>query len=216
VAFLEGWNGTLICDDYKGYETLFKLGARVEAGCAVHSRRKFDELIKHGHSEVAAAAVRRMAVVFKIEQQIQHCDAAERLNLRQQITRPHWDELHAWLQLERQRVPEGSAIAKAIDYSLRRWQALSRFLHDGDVSPHNNHLENLLRPWAVGRKAWLFAGSELAGQRAAMVMSLVNSAKLNGHDPWAYLKDVLERLPSHPASRIEELLPHRWKASTER
>lgn len=75
----------------------------------------------------------------------------------------------------------------------------------------NNHLENLLRPWAVGRKAWLFAGSELAGQRAAMVMSLVQSAKLNGHDPWAYLKDVLERLPSHPASRIEELLPHRWQ-----
>jgi transposase len=216
MAFLDGWNGTLICDDYKGYETLFKLVGRVEAGCAVHSRRKFDELIKHGHSEVAAEAVRRMAVVFQIEQQVQHCDATERLALRQQMTRPHWDELHAWLQLERQRVPDGSAIARAIDYSLRRWEALSRFLHDGSVSPHNNHLENLLRPWAVGRKAWLFAGSELAGQRAAMVMSLVQSAKLNGHDPWAYLKDVLERLPSHPASRIEELLPHCWKASTER
>lgn len=156
VAFLEGWNGTLICDDYKGYETLFKLGQRVEAGCAVHSRRKFDELIKHGHSEVATEAVRRMAVVFKIEQQIRHCDAAQRLALRQQITRPHWDALHAWLQLERQRVPDGSAIANALHYSLRRWEALSRFLHDGHVSPHNNHLENLLRPWAVGRKAWLF------------------------------------------------------------
>jgi transposase len=216
VAFLEGWNGTLICDDYKGYETLFKLGQRVEAGCAVHSRRKFDELIKHGHSEVATEAVRRMAVVFKIEQQIRHCDAAQRLALRQQITRPHWDALHAWLRLERQRVPDGSAIANALDYSLRRWEALSCFLHDGHVSPHNNHLENLLRPWAVGRKAWLFAGSELAGQRAAMVMSLVQSAKLNGHDPWAYLKDVLERLPGHPASRIEELLPHRWKAGIER
>ena len=95
VAFLDGWNGTLICDDYKGYETLFKLGARVEAGCAVHGRRKFDELIKHGHSEVAAEAVRRMAVVFEIEQQLQHCDAAERLALRQQMTRPHWDGLHA-------------------------------------------------------------------------------------------------------------------------
>lgn len=89
---------------------------------------------------------------------------------------------------------------------------LSRFLHDGDVCPHNNHLESVLRPWVVGRKAWLFAGSERAGQRAAMVMSLVQSAKLNGHDPWAYLKDVLERLPGHPASRIEELLPHRWRS----
>jgi transposase len=146
VAFLEGWNGTLICDDYKGYETLFKLGERVEAGCAVHSRRKFDELIKHGHSEVAAEAVRRLAVVFKIEHQIQHFKTAERLALRQQITRPYWDELHAWLQLERQRVPDGSAIAKAIDYSLRRWAALSRFLHDGDVSPHNTRPGTTRRP----------------------------------------------------------------------
>jgi transposase len=86
----------------------------------------------------------------------------------------------------------------------------------GQVSPHNNHRENLLRPWAVGRKAWLFAGSELAGQRAAMVMSLVQPAKLNGHDPWEYLKDVLERQPMHPNSRIDELLPHRWTTSTQR
>lgn len=84
--------------------------------------------------------------------------AAELLGLRQQLTRPHWDELHAWPQLERQRLPDGSVIARAIDYSPRRWDALSRFLHDGSVSPHNNHLENLLRPRAVGRKAWLFAG----------------------------------------------------------
>jgi transposase len=107
-------------------------------------------------------------------------------------------------------VPDGSGIAKAIDYSLNRWKALSRFLLDGEISCHNNHLENLLRPWAMGRKAWLFVGSELAGQRAAMVMSLAHSAKLNGHDPWRYLKDVLERLPTHPNSRIEELLPHLW------
>jgi transposase len=215
VAFLEGWNGTLVCDDYKAYATVFKLGARIEAGCAVHARRKFDELIKHGHSDVATEAVRRMAWVFKLEQQARQCSAAERLAIRQSQTKPHWDDLHAWLQRERQRVPDGSAIAAAIDYSLRRWSALSRFLHDGDVSPHNNHLENLLRPWAVGRKAWLFAGSELAGQRAAMVMSLVQSAKLSGHDPWAYLRDVLERLPMHPNSRIEELLPHRWKVPAE-
>ena len=96
------------------------------------------------------------------------------------------------------------------DYSLRRWEALGRFLGDGQVSIDNNHVENQMRPWAMGRKAWLFCGSELAGQRAAMVMSLVQSAKLNGHDPWAYLKDVLERLLAHPNNRIEELLPHRW------
>ena len=95
------------------------------------------------------------------------------------------------------RVPEGSAIARSIDYSLNAWRPLTAHLHDGQVPVDNNHIENLMRPWAMGRKAWLFAGSELAGQRAAVVMSLVQSAKLNGHDPWAYLKDVLTRLPTH-------------------
>ena len=111
-------------------------------------------------------------------------------------------------------MPEGSATAKAIHYSLNHWQALTANLRDGHVPLDNNHLENLMRPWAMGRKAWLFCGSELAGQRAANVMSLVVSAKLNGHDPWAYLKDVLTRLPTHLNSRIEELLPHRWQPIT--
>ena len=127
------------------------------------------------------------------------------------MTTKRWDALHEWLELERSRVADGGATARALDYSLKRWRALSRFLDDGDVAFDNNHLENQIRPWAVGRKGWLFAGSELAGQRAAMVMSLVQSAKLNGHDPWAYLRDVLERLPTHLNSRIDELLPHRWQ-----
>ena len=103
-------------------------------------------------------------------------------------------------------------------YSLKRWTALTAFLLDGNVAIDNNHIENLMRPWAMGRKAWLFAGSELAGQRAAVVMSLVQSARMHGHDPWAYLKDVLtrlpghlKRLPGHLNSRIDELLPHRWQ-----
>ena len=101
------------------------------------------------------------------------------------------------------------------DYSLSNWPALTTFLDDGAVPIDNNAAENAIRPLAVGRNnAWLFCGSELAGQRAAVVMSLVVSAKLNGHDPWAYLKDVLTRLPSHPTSRIVELLPHRWSWST--
>jgi transposase len=119
--------------------------------------------------------------------------------------------LRAWLRMERQRVPDGSAIAGAIDYSLNHWAALTLNLQDGNVPVDNNHIENLLRCWAMGRKAWLFAGSELAGQRAAVVMSLAQSAKLNGHDPWVYFKDVLTRLPTHMNSRIEELLPHRWQ-----
>jgi transposase len=122
------------------------------------------------------------------------------------------DELHVWLQLERGRVADGGATAKALDYSLNHWTALTRNLLDGEVPVDHNHLERQIRPWAMGRRAWLFTGSELAGQRAAIVMSLVQSAKLNGHDPYAYLRDVLERLPAHPASRIDDLLPHRWIA----
>lgn len=137
--------------------------------------------------------------------------APQRLEHRRLYARPLWDQAHLWLRLERTLVPDGGAIAAAIDYCLRRWTALGRFVLDGAVSIDNNHVENQMRPWAMGRKAWLFCGSELAGQRAAMVMRLVQSAKLNGHDPWAYLKDVPERLLTHPNHRIEELLAHRWK-----
>jgi hypothetical protein len=108
-----------------------------------------------------------------------------------------------------------SATAQAIDYSLKRWAPLVRFIDDGDLPIDNNWVENQIRPIAIGRNNWLFAGSLRAGKRAAAVMSLVHSARLNGHEPYAYLKDVLERLPTHPASRIQELLPNRWQPGTE-
>jgi transposase len=213
VDFLAKWTGTLVCDDYKGYEPVIKGDGRIEAGCLAHSRRKFDELFKANDSPVAAEAIQRIAQLYKLEREARDMTPEDRFVLRQQQSTPLWEDLHAWLELERARVPDGSGIAGAIDYSLNRWTALSRFLLDGDVSVDNNSLENLMRPWAMGRKAWLFAGSELAGKRAAVVMSLLQSAKLNGHDPWAYLKDVLERLPTHANSRIDELLPHRWQAA---
>ena len=122
--------------------------------------------------------------------------------------------IRTWLQLERSRVPDCSATAKALNYSLNAWAALTHHLVDGDVPVDNNHCENLIRRWAMGRKAWLFSGSELAGRRAAVVMSLVQSAKLNGHDPWAYLKDVITRLPTQLNSRIDELLPHHWRPAS--
>jgi len=208
--FLAEWAGTLTCDDYAGYDVVFKRVGCIEAGCLAHARRKFDELARANASPVAAQAVARIARLYKLESQAREMTPAKRLAHRQQYARPLWDELHAWMKQERARVPDGGGIAGALDYSLRRWTALGRFLQDGAVSIDNNHIENLVRPWAMGRKAWLFAGSELAGQRAAMVMSLVQSAKLHGHDPWAYLTDVLERLLSHPNHRIDELLPHRW------
>lgn len=209
--FLKPWAGTLTCDDYAGYDVVFKREGCIEAGCLAHARRKFDELAKANASPVAALAIQRIARIYKVESHAREMADPDRLAHRQQYAQPLWDELHAWMKLERSRVPDGGGIAAALDYSLKRWKALGRFLRDGAVSVDNNHIENLMRPWALGRKSWLFAGSELAGQRAAMVMSLVQSARLHGHDPWVYLKDVLERLLAHPNHRIDELLPHRWK-----
>ena len=109
--------------------------------------------------------------------------------------------------------PPGSATIKAIDYSLKRWSELTRFVDDGDVPISNNWVENQIRPIALGKSNWLFAGSLRASKRAAAVMSLLHSARINGHDPYAYISDVLERLPMHQASHIDELLPHRWPGS---
>ncbi len=214
LEFLKGWSGTLVCDGYGGYDQVLLQETRVGAACLAHARRKFDELVKDNLSPVGTQALQRIAALYQIERQAKGLLAEERLAIRQSSAKPLCEDLHAWLRLERQRVPEGSATAKAIDYSLNRWQALTAYLDNGAVQIDNNHIENLMRPWAMGRKAWLFAGSELAGQRAAVVMSLLQSAKLHGHDPWAYLKDVLTRLPSHMNSRIGELLPHRWQAQS--
>lgn len=119
--------------------------------------------------------------------------------------------MHAWLIAQRTKVVDGGATAKAIDYSLRRWAALMRYLDDPALPIDNNHDEQQIRTWATGRRNWLFAGTLLAGQRAAAITSLIQSAKLNGHDPYAYLKDVLTRLPTHKARDIDQLLPHLWQ-----
>jgi hypothetical protein len=201
-------------DEFSAYEAVLDAKehpGRVAAGCAAHARRKFDELLKTKASAIAPEALRRFADIYLVERELAGRSSDERLAMRQQITKPLWESLRTWLEDERQRVPDGGATAKAIDYSLKHWAALTHHLSDGRVPIDNNHLEGQIRPWAMGRRAWLFAGSELAGQRAAIVMSLLQSARLNGHDPHAYLTDVLERLPSYPASRIEELLPHRWQ-----
>ena len=146
-----------------------------------------------------------------IEAELALLDTAQRTRQRQQRAVPVADALYRWLTVHRHKITDGSATAKAIDYSLKRWVALTRYLTDGALPIDNNRVENAIRPIALGRKNWLFAGSLRAGQRAAVIMSLVQSARLNGHDPYAYLKDVLTRLPTHPNSRISELLPHHWQ-----
>lgn len=212
-AFLKDWTGTLVVDAYSGYDTALSLDGRSTAYCLAHARRKFDELVKANASVVAGQAIQRIAWLYRVEADAKGLTAGQRLQMRQERSQPLWDEMHVWLELERTRVPDGSAIAKAIDYSLNHWVGLGRFLLDGDVPIDNNHIENRIRPWALGRRNWLFIGSQLAGERAAVVMSLLQSAKLNGHEPWAYLKDVLTRLPTQLNSRIDELLPHQWQPS---
>ncbi|WP_074321607.1 IS66 family transposase, partial [Pseudomonas syringae] len=211
-AFLGQWQGKLVCDDFAGYKASFD-GGVTEIGCMAHSRRKFFELHDKHKSELAGQALRYMVSLYEIEAQVRDAEPDQRLAARQQRAGPILERLHAWLEEQRRRVPDGSAIARAIDYSLKRWPALVRYLDDPTVPIDNNHVERQIRPVALGRSNWLFAGSLRAGQRAAAVMSLIQSAKLNGHDPYAYLKDVLTRLTTHKAADIAELLPHRWTPS---
>ncbi len=210
--FLGSWSGKLVCDDYSGYKALFDRGV-IEIGCMAHARRKLHDLYANHRSEIAEEGLRYFAALYEIEREAreQKLDADGRQQLRQQRSKPVAEALRQWLTRQRGQVPDGSATRKAIDYSLGRWAALIRYIDDGELPIDNNHIENRIRPVALGRSNWLFAGSLRAGQRAAAIMSLIQSAKLNGHDPHRYLKDVLERLPTQPTSRLEELLPDRWR-----
>ena len=211
--FLGDWRGALVCDDFAGYKAGFANGI-TEAGCLAHARRKFFDLHAANKSQLAGFALEQFAKVYDIEREVKELNADQRQAIRQQHTKPVLDALHQWMILQRQKLPDSSATARALDYSLRRWTALTRFVDDGQLPVDNNWIENQIRPIAIGRNNWLFAGSLRAGQRAAAVMSLVQSARMNGHDPYAYLKDVLTRLPTHSASQVEELLPHRWQPAS--
>lgn len=191
---------------------LEQLSSAAKPADKAQPRRRFFDLHANRRSQIAGEALELFGQLYGVERTIAEFDAEQRLRIRQTKARPIADVLHAWLRTQRPQVPEGSAIAKAIDYSLNRWAALIRYLDDGLLPIDNNWLENRIRPVALGRANWLFAGILRAGQRAAAIMSLIQSAKLNGHDPYAYLKDVLERLPTQPASRIGELLPHRGQS----
>jgi transposase len=158
------WQGTLVCDQYAGYDRALDKRVypqRIAAHCAAHARRKFDELV--GTSEVAKEAIKRIGWIYHVEGQFEGMDAQQRRAAREQLTRPLWKELHVWLKLERGRVPDGGSIAAAIDYSLNSWTALTRHLEDGAVPIDNNFIERQIKPWAMGRKAWLFCGSESRG-----------------------------------------------------
>jgi transposase len=212
--FLADYGGALVVDDYAGYKSLFQSTPMREIGCWAHARRKFFELHDANKSVLAAEALTRIGAIYVAEREADGMNADARHAHREQHARPRVDALFAWLESLRPNINSGSATAKAVDYLLRRKAAFTAYLDDGRFPIDNNPVENAIRPIALGRKNWLFAGSALAGQRAANIMSLIQTAKANGHDPHAYLRDVLTRLPTQLNSRISELLPHTWQPTS--
>jgi len=201
-----------VCDDFAGYKAGFDKGM-TEIGCMAHARRKFFDLHVANKSQLAEQALHSIGGLYEVERQAQDMGDEDRWRIRQEKAAPLAKALHDWMLTHRDLVLNGSATAKALDYSLKRWVALTRYLEDGAVPIDNNAVENQIRPWALGRSNWLFAGSLRSGKRAAAIMSLIQSARMNGHDPYAYLKNVLIRLPTQKASEIEQLLPHRWTSA---
>ena len=176
------------------------------------SRRKFFDLARLSKAPIAVEAVERIDALFAIEREINGVPPQRRLTVRAERSAPLLIQLETWLRQQRAKLSSKSETARAIDYSLKRWTAFTRFLDDGRLCISNNAAERALRGIAVGRHNWTFAGSDEGGRRAAAIYSLIETAKLNGVDPQAWLADVLARLPDHPARRIAEFLPWNWQA----
>lgn len=214
---LTGYAGILQADAYAGFGELYdgrrKPGPITEAACWSHGRRHFFELADLKKAPLAADAVRRIDELFAIERTINGLSATDRLAARDRECRPIIADLERWMRTERARLSRHAETAKAIDYVLTRWPAFTRFLDDGRICMTNNAAERSLRGIALGRRAWLFAGSDRGGERAAAMYTLIATAKLNDINPQAWLADVLARIADHPASRLDELLPWHWKAT---
>ena len=225
---LASWSGILQADAYAGYFELYapdrQPGLILEAGCFAHARRKFFELAdvegaarKKSRGErtgpiypIALEAVQKLDALFDVERGINGKTPAERLAARQELSAPLIAELHDWLNAQLAKLSRNHDLAKAINYMLRRWDAFTHFLADGRVCLTNNAAERALRCVPLGRKAWLFCGSDRGGQRAAIMFSLIQSCRLNEIDPQAWLADVLARIADHPVNRLSELLPWNW------
>ena len=212
---LASYSGLMQADAYAGFNRLYeaarKPGPIIEAACWAHGRRKFFDLARLQKAPIAIEAIERIDALFAIEREINGLSAGQRRAVRNERSRPLVAELESWLRQQRAKLSRKSETAKAIDYSLKRWTALIRFLDDGRLCMSNNAAERAVRCIAVGRKNWTFAGSDEGGHRAAAIYTLIETAKLNDIDPHAWLADVLARLPDYPAKRIADLLPWNWR-----
>ena len=226
---LNGYAGILQADAYAGFNRLYagdrRPGPITEAACWSHGRRKFYVLADvtakaRGKLAVIAPlaleAVKRIDAIFDIEREINGLPAAERLTVRRSRVTPLVADLETWMRSERGKLSRHSDVAKAMDYMLKRWAAFTRFLDDGRICLSNNAAERELRGIALGRKSWLFAGSDRGGERAAVMYTLIQTARLNDVDPQAWLADVLARINDHKITDLAALLPWRWAAAMER
>ena len=212
---LAGFAGLMQADAYAAFNRLYEAGRKqgpiIEAACWAHARRKYFDLARINKAPIASEAVTRIDALFAIEREINGLATPQRVGVRSERSRPLIIELESWLREQRARLSKNSDTGKAIDYSLKRWTALTRFLDDGRLCMSNNAAERELRAIAVGRRNWTFAGSDEGGRRAAALYTLIATAKLNDVDPQVWLADVLGRLQDHPAKRIQELLPWSWR-----
>jgi hypothetical protein len=234
AGHLARWQGILQADSFSGYDALYvpdrQPGPIREAGCWAHARRKFFELADIAAAErskatskipapispIALKAVQQMDRLFEIERDINGATPERRNNARQALSKPLVAELQTWMRAERAKLSQSNAVAKAMNYMLVRWPVFEAFLDDGRICITNNAAERALRGIALGRKSWLFAGSDRGGERAAAMYSLIVTAKMNDIDPQAWLADVLARMPDMPLSRLPELLPWNWSQMPQR
>lgn len=210
--FLGEWRGLLMVDDFAGYKSSFAQGV-TELGCFAHARRKFFDLNEAQPNAIAQEVLLRIVALYEIESRARDLSAAERAALRQRESQPLLASMHEWLKATRITVANGGGTAKAMDYSLKRWPALIRYAENGVLPIDNNPIENAIRPICLGKKNWLFTGSERAGKRAAAIQSLLGTAALNGLDPATWLRGTLEKLPTCLHSQIDTLLPLAGDAS---
>lgn len=209
-AHLKSFKGALHADGYAGFNGVFETGLVTEAACWAHVRRKFFDVHAATESPIARETLDRIGALYKIESDIRGKPPDERQRCREDKTIPLLVGLKAWLDATLPKLPGKSDLAAAMRYALNRWDALTRYAHDGRIEIDNNAAERSLRGIALGRKNYLFAGSDAGGERAAAIYSLIETAKLNGLDPEAYLRDVLTRIADHKINRVAELLPWNW------